>query len=64
MSNLLRLAITPTGESGVAAGCQWEFIWFKLNQYKDFENGEDLGLVLMGTEGLPNLLRVDSQMLE
>lgn len=67
MSNLLTLRIAPTGdggESGVTVGYQWEHIWFKLNLYKDFENGEDFGLVLMGTEGLPNLFRVDSQLLE
>lgn len=51
-------------ESAVTVGCQWEYIWFKLNLYKDFENGEDFVLVLMETEGLPDLFRVDSQLLE
>jgi len=64
---LLRLGIIPTGdgaESGVTAGCGWECIWFKLNQYKDSEGVEDLCLMLMGTEGLPNLFRADFKLPE
>lgn len=37
---------------------------FKLNHYKDFESGEDLCLMLMGTEGLPNLSRAEFQLPE
>lgn len=51
-------------ESAVTVGCQWEYIRFKLNLYKDFENGENFSLVLMETEGLPNLFRVDFQLLK